>query len=281
MLNRENSNYNRKRKFTRKSVGYVYKLIKSGKIKLNIRFTNNKNLKFRKKEHTCFFVICDAPVSHCKKSVEECIVFSMACVSCKLPASLELKTIKDSFSNKSYVVRMYGPLLLRFCEIIFLHKFSNIYQDFGLHVEDEILRGAISDLSARNSKGNRRLPHGPFIFCVQLICEESLPVPRTPGHQRVIWYCAWSVSASLSGYLPHHSCASSILSRSIMFACIFFSEDSSLSVVGRKNKSLKVINDEWEPRGKVEMLWPGRHAGQRTLYHGTIIKISGKSMCLI
>ena len=98
-------------------VWVMFKLIKSGKIKLNIRFTNNKNLKFRKKEHTCFFVICDAPVSHCKKSVEECIVFSMACVSCKLPASLELKTIKDSFSNKSYVVRLYGPLLLRFCEL--------------------------------------------------------------------------------------------------------------------------------------------------------------------
>jgi hypothetical protein len=63
-----------------------------------------------------------------------------------------------------------------------------------------------------------------------------------------------------------------------MYACIFFIEDTSLSVVGKNNKSLKVINDEWEPRGKVEMFWPGKSAGQRTLFHGTIVKIGGKSV---
>ncbi|XP_052695965.1 uncharacterized protein DDB_G0286299-like [Crassostrea angulata] len=58
-----------------------------------------------------------------------------------------------------------------------------------------------------------------------------------------------------------------------MFACIFFNEDASLSVVGKNNKSLKLVSDDWEPRGKVEMYWPGKVAGQRSLYHGTIIKV--------
>jgi hypothetical protein len=62
-----------------------------------------------------------------------------------------------------------------------------------------------------------------------------------------------------------------------MFACIFFNEDASLSVVGKNNKSLKLVSDDWEPRGKVEMYWPGKVAGQRSLYHGTIIKVGGKS----
>ncbi|XP_061191564.1 uncharacterized protein LOC133199711 [Saccostrea echinata] len=58
-----------------------------------------------------------------------------------------------------------------------------------------------------------------------------------------------------------------------MYACIFFIEDASLSVVGKNNKSLKVLNGEWEPKGKVEMLWPGKNAGQKSLFHGTIIKV--------
>lgn len=66
-----------------------------------------------------------------------------------------------------------------------------------------------------------------------------------------------------------------------MFACIFFNEDASLSVVGKNNKSLKLVSDDWEPRGKVEMYWPGKVAGQRSLYHGTIIKVGGKSKWIL
>lgn len=66
-----------------------------------------------------------------------------------------------------------------------------------------------------------------------------------------------------------------------MFACIFFNEDASLSVVGKNNKSLKLLSDDWEPRGKVEMYWPGKVAGQRSLYHGTIIKVGGKSVWIL
>lgn len=58
-----------------------------------------------------------------------------------------------------------------------------------------------------------------------------------------------------------------------MVECIFFIEDASLSVVGKKNnKSLKLSSDEWEPRGKDEMYWPGKVAGQRSLHHRTILK---------
>lgn len=61
-----------------------------------------------------------------------------------------------------------------------------------------------------------------------------------------------------------------------MVECIFFIEDASLSlslsVVGKNNKSLKLSSDEWEPRGKDEMYWPGKVAGQRSLHHRTILK---------
>lgn len=46
-----------------------------------------------------------------------------------------------------------------------------------------------------------------------------------------------------------------------MFVCIFFNEDVSFSVVGKNNKSLKFVSDDWELRGKVEMYWLGKVAG--------------------
>ena len=54
-----------------------------------------------------------------------------------------------------------------------------------------------------------------------------------------------------------------------MFACIYFKEDSTLSVVNEKDKDLKVI-DGFVERGSIEMTWrrPGK---TKELFHGTIV----------
>lgn len=58
-----------------------------------------------------------------------------------------------------------------------------------------------------------------------------------------------------------------------MFACIYFKEDSTLSVVNEKDKDLKVI-DRFIERGTVEMVWrrPGK---TRQIFHGSIVKTGG------
>ena len=53
-----------------------------------------------------------------------------------------------------------------------------------------------------------------------------------------------------------------------MFSCLFFTEDRSLSVVGRDDNNLTVLK-EWKPKESVEMTWG------KKLFHGTIIKIGG------
>lgn len=54
-----------------------------------------------------------------------------------------------------------------------------------------------------------------------------------------------------------------------MFSCIFFPEDSSLSVVGKADKKLTISN-EWKVEESLNMKW-----GKR-VYKGTIVRISGK-----
>lgn len=54
-----------------------------------------------------------------------------------------------------------------------------------------------------------------------------------------------------------------------MFACIYFVEDASLTVVGKNDKNL-TIETEFAERESVSMKW-----GKQT-YHGVIIKINGK-----
>lgn len=59
-----------------------------------------------------------------------------------------------------------------------------------------------------------------------------------------------------------------------MFACIYFKEDSSLSVVGRNDRDLKLLGN-FLPREKVEMLWKMKGNAPKVLYHGTIVKVGG------
>lgn len=54
-----------------------------------------------------------------------------------------------------------------------------------------------------------------------------------------------------------------------MFACIYFSEDDSLSVVGKADKKLQFREDGWKEKEQVEMKWG------RKDYNGTIIRIHG------
>jgi hypothetical protein len=54
-----------------------------------------------------------------------------------------------------------------------------------------------------------------------------------------------------------------------MFACIYCSEDKTLSVLGQKSKIL-IILGSWIVGEKVSMTWG------KTVYDGTIVKIGGK-----
>lgn len=54
-----------------------------------------------------------------------------------------------------------------------------------------------------------------------------------------------------------------------MFACIYFSEDDSLSVVSKADKNLLFREDGWKEKEQVEMKWEGKD------YNGTIIRIHG------
>lgn len=54
-----------------------------------------------------------------------------------------------------------------------------------------------------------------------------------------------------------------------MFACIYFSEDDSLSVVGKADKNRQYREDGWKEKEQVEMKWG------RKDYIGTIIRIHG------
>lgn len=54
-----------------------------------------------------------------------------------------------------------------------------------------------------------------------------------------------------------------------MFACIYFVEDASLTVVSKNDKNLSVEN--FAEKSRVSMKWKGRNT-----YHGTIVKIHGK-----
>lgn len=54
-----------------------------------------------------------------------------------------------------------------------------------------------------------------------------------------------------------------------MFGCIYFSEDDSLSVVGKADKNLQLREDRWKEKESVEMKWG------RKDYNGTIIRIHG------
>lgn len=58
-----------------------------------------------------------------------------------------------------------------------------------------------------------------------------------------------------------------------MFACIFFFEDTSLSVVGKNDKNLTIIT-EFSVKESVEMIW--KDAGKSKLFHGVIVKVHGK-----
>lgn len=58
-----------------------------------------------------------------------------------------------------------------------------------------------------------------------------------------------------------------------MFACIFFEEDSSLTVVNQKDKALNVQNG-FTPNEKVSMKWG------KKVYNGVIIKVGGKYILL-
>lgn len=54
-----------------------------------------------------------------------------------------------------------------------------------------------------------------------------------------------------------------------IFACIYFLEDASLTVVGKNDKNLS-METEFAEKALVSMKW-GKHN-----YHGSIIKIHGK-----
>ena len=55
-----------------------------------------------------------------------------------------------------------------------------------------------------------------------------------------------------------------------MFACIYFLEDASLSVVGKNDKNLKIGDGEFKAKQRVSMKWGS------TLYNGMIINVHGK-----
>lgn len=40
-----------------------------------------------------------------------------------------------------------------------------------------------------------------------------------------------------------------------MFGCIYFSEDDSLSVVGKADKNLQLREDRWKEKESEEMKW--------------------------
>jgi hypothetical protein len=54
-----------------------------------------------------------------------------------------------------------------------------------------------------------------------------------------------------------------------MFACIYFHEDKTFSVVSKSNPSLK-MKTEFTMKGEVEMKWGCK------FFSGVIVKISGK-----
>ena len=54
-----------------------------------------------------------------------------------------------------------------------------------------------------------------------------------------------------------------------MFACIYFREDNSMSVVGEKSKRLQLLGD-FKAGENVKMLW-----GQN-LFNGTFVQIHGE-----
>lgn len=56
----------------------------------------------------------------------------------------------------------------------------------------------------------------------------------------------------------------------MMFACIFFHEDKSLSVVGEKSKKLELM-ESFKEGGKVKMNW-----GKVGMFSGCIVKVHGK-----
>ncbi|XP_052097356.1 uncharacterized protein LOC127732362 [Mytilus californianus] len=58
-----------------------------------------------------------------------------------------------------------------------------------------------------------------------------------------------------------------------MYACVFFEEDSSLSVVWREDQDLSLIED-FKEHHKVEMKLLLRYGTPKILYHGTIVKVS-------
>lgn len=58
-----------------------------------------------------------------------------------------------------------------------------------------------------------------------------------------------------------------------MFACIYFEEDYSVSVVGKENTDLKV-EGSFEVKSRVEMVW--KVGTERETFHGPIIKIDGE-----
>ncbi|CAG2218050.1 unnamed protein product [Mytilus edulis] len=58
-----------------------------------------------------------------------------------------------------------------------------------------------------------------------------------------------------------------------MYACVFFEEDSSLSVIWKEDRDLSLIED-FKEHHKVEMKWLLRPGTPKTLYHGIIVKVS-------
>lgn len=56
----------------------------------------------------------------------------------------------------------------------------------------------------------------------------------------------------------------------MMFACIFFYEDKSLSVVGENSKKLELM-ESFKEGGKVKMNW-----GKVGMFSGCIVKVHGK-----
>ncbi|CAC5387042.1 unnamed protein product [Mytilus coruscus] len=58
-----------------------------------------------------------------------------------------------------------------------------------------------------------------------------------------------------------------------MFACIYFEEDKSISVVGKADKDLK-LDGEFESRSKCTMKWKVKGSHEKKTYHGTIVRIN-------
>ncbi|CAC5384004.1 unnamed protein product [Mytilus coruscus] len=58
-----------------------------------------------------------------------------------------------------------------------------------------------------------------------------------------------------------------------MFACIYFEEDKSISVVGKADKDLK-LDVEFESRSKCTMKWKVKGSHEKKTYHGTIVRIN-------